>query len=84
VESVLRHHNVEKAKVDPKLACISQLADCVAMSLGMGLGIDGLCYTMTDYAAKTLGFTDENFFEDLLANIAIRIQEAPDILVPPK
>lgn len=83
VESVLTHHKVEKATVDPKLSCISQLADCVAMTMGMGLGLDGLCYTVSGYTFTTLGLEEEGAFEMIVADVAERIQKSPEILSPP-
>jgi hypothetical protein len=38
------------------------VADASMMTLGIGIGIDGLCYALDEEALKCLGMNQEDFF----------------------
>lgn len=83
VESVRTHHAPSKARVDPTLARISHLADALTMTLGVGLGADGLAYVMEEGCLAELGITDSKRVEALLERLAERVQQAGELMVPP-
>jgi HD-like signal output (HDOD) protein len=76
VESVKVHHHPASAEIDPPLARISHLADAVTMTLGLGVGADGLAYPLDREALASLGFSDERRLEELLDTVARRVAQA--------
>lgn len=59
VDTIAHHHNPEKAKANKTLTSIVHLADAVCVSMGIGIGIDGMLYTVSSEALTTLKL-DEN------------------------
>lgn len=84
VEAVRFHHNADLAKADPALASISQLADALTSTVGVGLGADGLYYHLPASVLNRLGIDNEAAIEEILANIANKIADAPDMFSAPK
>ncbi len=60
------HHEPDRAQRDQHLVDVVHLADSVCMSLGLGLGDDGLCYKLSSDAFTRLGAT-----EKLLQEVAV-------------
>ncbi|MBW1722684.1 MAG: zinc-ribbon domain-containing protein [Deltaproteobacteria bacterium] len=56
------HHNPESSDGNI-LAYIVHLADAVAMMSGMGAGLDGMQYSLSEQALDTLGFTEDEINE---------------------
>ncbi|MBO8159531.1 HDOD domain-containing protein [Thermosyntropha sp.] len=73
VDTIAHHHNPERAHVNNRLTSIVHLADVVCVSMGIGIGIDGMLYTVSAEALKILGL-DEN-------DIYVIINELTDIFV---
>jgi len=84
VDSVRYHHNPLSAKVDVKLACLSQVADAITMIMGLGLGADGLCYTVTEEVMDYLGLNDSDAIQSIMAGVVDKITDTPEALLPPK
>jgi putative nucleotidyltransferase with HDIG domain len=66
VSVALWHHEPDKAERDQHLVDIVHLADSVSMSLGLGVGDDGLCYELSSQSFARLGVT-----ESMLQEIAV-------------
>lgn len=54
VEAIDCHHDPDKAQVNQKLTAIVHLADAVCIAMGIGTGVDGMLYTISSTAMKTL------------------------------
>lgn len=67
-EAIAHHHDPEKAVVNPKLTAIVHTADALCMMLGIGLGIDGLYYPLSEAAMKTINLTSGDS-EELLSSL---------------
>ena len=80
VEAVRFHHTPSRATADPELARIAHLADALTITLGMGLGADGLAYALDEEALKDLGVEDSGQTQELLTELAERVQKADDLL----
>lgn len=68
VEAIQLHHNPERAQVNPRLTAIVHLADAVCVSMGVGMGIDGLLYPMSGEAMQLLGL-DEIEIENIISEL---------------
>lgn len=73
VEAIAYHHSPEQASINPKLTSIIHLADAIVMMMGIGLGVDGMIYNLSEKAIETLGI-DGLMLEQI-------ISEASDLLV---
>ncbi len=78
VEAVRTHHRPSDATVDPTLAAISHLADALKMTLGVGLGADGLSYELDEGALGALGLAEPSRLEGLVAELGRRVCRAED------
>lgn len=58
VEAIALHHNPEAASINPHLTAITHLADAVCVSMGIGIGIDGLLYPLSQSAIELLGLSE--------------------------
>ena len=54
VEAIAYHHSPEEATLDPHMTCITHIADAITMMMGVGLGVDGMAYSISDYAIDVL------------------------------
>jgi putative nucleotidyltransferase with HDIG domain len=68
VEAIKCHHHPEQAVISPKLTAIVHVADAVTLQMGMGLGIDGLLYSLSQQSLDLLEI-DESDLEVLMAEI---------------
>jgi HD-like signal output (HDOD) protein len=84
IEAVRTHHNPSAATEDPALARISHVADALTMTLGMGLGADGMAYALDETALAPLGLTDPGRVDALVERLAEHVGQAGDLLRPPK
>lgn len=55
VEAIRFHHDPSAASLKPKLTYAVHLADCICMMLGIGIGSDGLSYTIEGGTLEALG-----------------------------
>ncbi|MEW6582103.1 MAG: HDOD domain-containing protein [Actinomycetota bacterium] len=55
VEAIRFHHTPGAASLKPKLTYAVHLADCICMMLGIGIGADGLSYTVESGTLEALG-----------------------------
>ena len=58
VESIEKHHQPGHASEDQKLTAIVHLADAVCLSMGIGLGVDGLLYPVYPESLALLGASE--------------------------
>ena len=61
VTAVRWHHAPLEAPAPAWLPCLVHVADAVCLTLGIGLGLDGLAYTLHPEALDTLGLTAADF-----------------------
>jgi putative nucleotidyltransferase with HDIG domain len=69
VEAIEFHHHPEQAQVNRRLTAIVHLADVISVTMGIGMGIDGLLYPMSEEAMQLLGIDEpgvENIISDLV------------------
>lgn len=76
VSAALWHHEPDRAQRDQHLVDVVHLADSVCMSLGLGLGDDGLCYKLSSDAFTRLGVT-----EKLLQEVAVETLSDMDRII---
>ncbi len=60
VEAIAYHHMPQESKNNPTLVSIVHVADTIVMTLGIGLGIDGLNYNFSSYALDTLNIDNQD------------------------
>ncbi len=84
VESVRTHHHPSTATLDPTLARISHVADALTMTVGMGLGADGLAYVLDEGSLRALGLDDRQKMDALVEGLAERVAQAQEIMQPPQ
>ncbi len=68
-EAIANHHSPQEAKINPKLTSIIHMADCASMSMGIGLGGDGMLYPFDGFAAQQLQLTQKDV-EETISEIA--------------
>lgn len=83
VESVRTHHEPNRARLDPQLAHISHVADALTMTLGMGLGADGLAYELEEASLQALGIASQERVDAILAALGERLRDADDLMHSP-
>lgn len=69
VEAIALHHNPEQCGADQPLVAITHLADAICLSMGIGLGFDGLLYPVYPEALKVLGLK-EGDIESMISELA--------------
>ncbi len=79
VEAIAKHHSPREAINNPKLTSIVHVADAASMSMGIGLGGDGLLYPFDGFATDRLNLT-ENMIEETIAEIADSLMDAETLL----
>lgn len=60
VQAIACHHNLQLAKENPRLVAIVHLADVLCMTMGIGLGGDGMYYSVAPQAFTALGLKPED------------------------
>lgn len=63
VVAVRYHHAPMQAEPVSLLPCIVHVADAICLTLGIGLGMDGLAYKLSPEALAALNLTDKDFEE---------------------
>ena len=67
VEAIAYHHSPEKATTNFKLTSIIHVADAIVMMMGIGLGVDGMTYNLSQEALEVLGI-DETMLHQLISD----------------
>ena len=68
VEAIANHHTPSEAKCNPKLTSVVHVADAATMSMGIGLGGDGMLYPFDGFATEQLKLSS-NIVEETIAEI---------------
>ncbi|MEN6327220.1 MAG: HDOD domain-containing protein [Syntrophomonas sp.] len=58
VEAIALHHHPENAEINKRLTAIVHLGDAICVMMGIGIGIDGMLYPVSEEAMKLLGFNE--------------------------
>jgi putative nucleotidyltransferase with HDIG domain len=74
-EAITYHHNPGQAPANAILPVAVHLADAAVMTLGIGIGRDGLQYSLDPIALEKLGWSDTRF-NDLIDRINSLLEEA--------
>ena len=69
VEAIANHHTPSEAKFNPKLTSVVHVADAATMSMGIGLGGDGMLYPFDGFATEQLKLSSE-IVEETIAEIS--------------
>jgi len=78
VEAIANHHTPSRARHNPKLTSIVHVADAASMSMGIGLGGDGMLYPFDGYATRQVDLTEE-VIEQTMAEIIDSMSDAETI-----
>jgi len=81
IDSVRSHHNPMEAEIDKPLAYISHFSDALVLTVGIGLGADGLIYSLSDEALNRLGIKDKTRVEALIEALMGKIKLADDLFL---
>ncbi|MGI5922179.1 MAG: HDOD domain-containing protein [Syntrophomonadaceae bacterium] len=60
VEAIALHHSPDSAQINTKLTAIVHIADAVCLSMGIGIGVDGMLYTLSKESLALLGISEED------------------------
>lgn len=60
VEAIALHHHPEDAEINKRLTAIVHLGDAICVMMGIGIGIDGMLYPVSEDAMKLLGFSESD------------------------
>ncbi len=63
VEAIAFHHSPELAKTDPVLTSIAHVADFICVTMGIGIGADGLLYPLSPQAVNLLGLEEQDIYQ---------------------
>ncbi len=79
VEAVIHHHHPEKNELSRTYSEIIYLSNLLVMSLGIGLGLDGLAYRLNATLLKKYNLTQEDL-QTLSISLLDRIQAAEELI----
>ena len=79
IDAIAHHHEPEKAKEGHLLAAAVHIADAAMMMCGIGIGKDGLQYTLSPTACEITQWNEDKF-SDLIAQVIPFINEADQII----
>lgn len=79
IDAIAHHHHPSQANEGAILASAVHLADAAAMSLGIGLGKDGLQYTVDPVAVERMNWNEKKF-SDLADRIMPFVEEADEFV----
>ncbi|MDD4801413.1 MAG: HDOD domain-containing protein [Syntrophomonas sp.] len=60
VEAIAFHHNPDQAEINRQLTSIVHIADVICLSMGMGIGIDGMLYPLSPQAMQVINFSEKD------------------------
>lgn len=69
VEAIAYHHTPDLASLNPILVSIVHIADAITMMMGVGLGLDGLQYNISETALNNLNLS-EGDIENIMSDVA--------------
>lgn len=75
VEAIQLHHYPDLAQTNEKLTAIVHIADAICLSMGIGVGVDGLLYPVSAHAVKILGISE--------LDIENQVSELADVFADP-
>lgn len=78
VNAIAYHHEPQSAPAHSLLAAVVHLANVTTMLLGVGIGIDGLRYTLDVDVLKSLHMTEEDL-PHLISNVSDQLIETLDL-----
>jgi putative nucleotidyltransferase with HDIG domain len=81
VDAITYHHEPQAARNHPLLVAVVHVADITMMILGIGIGIDGLRYSLDEVALKRLGMSEEDL-PNLVQDVAEQLAEAKELFNP--
>ena len=76
--SAVRYHHAPQEAANSPLAAVVHIADTICLTLGIGLGIDGLAYALDPSALAMLNLTEEDF-EQVASQTCDTLSEAGPI-----
>ncbi|HDP70453.1 MAG TPA: HDOD domain-containing protein [Actinobacteria bacterium] len=79
VEAIGFHHNPTEAKIDPLLVSIVHVADFICLSLGIGIGADGMLYALEGKALEIVGINSTEL-DGLISQVTDAVKEIDLIL----
>jgi putative nucleotidyltransferase with HDIG domain len=81
VDAIAYHHEPWAARSHPVLVAVVHVADSIMMILGIGIGIDGLLYTLDKEALRRLGMVEDDLLY-LVDHVAEQLTEAKELFSP--
>ena len=75
MEAIGYHHEPGPVCERSKLVAIIHLADAISLTMGVGLGGDGLCYHMSPQVLEVLHF-GEREIEEVMSRLGDKIADA--------
>jgi putative nucleotidyltransferase with HDIG domain len=79
VEAVALHHDPSKAVIDPRFVAVVHIADAAALMAGVGVGVDGLRYPVSEVAIGALNW-DASEIDTLVGEMLVAVERAKQIL----
>ena len=79
VEAVALHHDPSRAVIDRRFVSVIHIADAAALMAGVGIGVDGLRYPISEDAAQVLGW-DAAEIDVLMGEMQVAVERAKQIL----
>jgi HD-like signal output (HDOD) protein len=76
---IIRHHHLPMEARFEDEASIVYLADTLCMTMGIGVGSDGLAYRFQKEVLNKLGFTDRDF-QEVIAGFGEQISHVEDLV----
>lgn len=68
VDTIAHHHSPQDAAVNKLLTSIVHLADVICVSMGIGIGVDGMLYPVSQEAMSIVGL-DESAMEEVVSEL---------------
>ncbi|MHB0874444.1 MAG: HDOD domain-containing protein [Anaerolineae bacterium] len=79
VEAVALHHDPSQAVIDPRFVSVIHIADAAALMAGVGVGVDGLRYPVSEAAIGLLNW-DPGEIDLLIGQMQVAVEKAKQIL----
>ncbi len=76
---IIAHHHVPMESKHPMECAVVYLADTLCMTMGIGVGSDGLAYRFHKDVVAKLGFTDRDF-QEVIAGFGERMSRVEDLI----
>jgi HD-like signal output (HDOD) protein len=77
--AIVNHHDAERIATDPPLTALVHLADLLCLQLGIGVGIDGLCYPAAEAAMGRLGL-DADGLDELRLSLITEVERHEELI----